>query len=86
MPKITPTTSGLTLDRLRRDPSQLLSSGNIAEMKIFQSHDALARAVKSGRLPEPYRAGLHRLWEGRAVLQMLGAPVEIPGERPKEAA
>ena len=78
MPNILPSEKCLSLDELRDNPGRLISLRDLAGMGVFHSYDAAQRAVRQGRLSTPYRIGLRPLWEARAILKMLGAPLTTP--------
>jgi hypothetical protein len=63
----------LTLDDVRREPGRLVFLHELALMGIVSSYDAARRWIKTGRLPDPYRLGSRKAWEGRAILKAIGA-------------
>jgi hypothetical protein len=77
----------LTLDDLRRNPGLLIGPSDLVRLGLFRSYDPIKQAYRSGKLAVPYRLPNGRpLWEGRDILKLLGASVEIPVERVNSAA
>jgi hypothetical protein len=73
MPNIRRAGKDITLDTLREQPGRIFFPNDLADAGIVNCYDQLTRAVRSGRLPKPYRCGIRMGWEGRDILAMLDA-------------
>jgi hypothetical protein len=72
MPNIRRAGSDITLDTLREHPGRIFFPSDLADARIVNCYDQLTRAVRSKRLPPPYRLGTRMGWEGRDILKMIG--------------
>jgi hypothetical protein len=77
MPNIRRAGKDITLDTLREQPARIFFPNEMADARVVNCYDQLTRAVKSGRLPKPYRVGNRMGWEGRDILAMLNASRRI---------
>jgi hypothetical protein len=73
MPNIRRAGKDITLDTLRAQPGRIFFPNELADACVVNCYDSLTRAVKTGRLPQPYRIGNRMGWEGRDILKMVYA-------------
>lgn len=70
-------THNYSFDEIRKDPSVRLREDDLIASGIVGSRHALRAAIRSGKLPKPIGLGRSKYWEGRTILQAVGAPTTV---------